>query len=64
MPYGKSWFRFLSFATLSIVSMAAGSQIVHNIYKPLDDLDHLIEEALKAKLSEDQNVLTDKHDVM
>lgn len=61
MPYGVSWFRFLSVVTLSMLSMATGSQIVHNIYKPLDDLDHLIEEALKARLSEDQNVLTDKH---
>ncbi|KAK9309736.1 hypothetical protein QLX08_000726 [Tetragonisca angustula] len=55
MPYGISWFRYISFLTLSFISTACGSQVVHLIYRPLDDLDDLIEEAFQNRLSELQN---------
>ncbi|XP_076631380.1 ubiquinol-cytochrome c reductase complex assembly factor 6 sloth 2 [Colletes latitarsis] len=51
MPAGVSSFRFISFSTLSILSMMAGAQWVHVIYRPLDDLDDLIEQAVKEKLT-------------
>ncbi|XP_017889343.1 uncharacterized protein LOC108630516 [Ceratina calcarata] len=55
MPYGMTWPKFLSFITLAALAMASGSQCVHVIYKPLDDLDDLIEEAVKKRLSERQD---------
>lgn len=41
----------LKFALIAISSMMFGSQLVHNIYKPLDDLEDYVEkemEKLKA----------------
>ncbi|KAK1125096.1 hypothetical protein K0M31_006435 [Melipona bicolor] len=55
MPHSVSWFRYISFLTLSFLSAACGSQVVHEIYRPLDDLDDLIEEAFQNRLSELQN---------
>ncbi|KAF3421738.1 hypothetical protein E2986_12373 [Frieseomelitta varia] len=53
--YGMSWFRYISLWTLSFISTACGSQAVHLIYRPLDDLDDLIEEAFQNRLLELQN---------
>ncbi|XP_076759837.1 ubiquinol-cytochrome c reductase complex assembly factor 6 sloth 2 [Xylocopa sonorina] len=52
MPYGMSFTRFVGFFIASFIAVAAGSQCVHQIYRPLDDLDDLIEEAFKKRLSE------------
>lgn len=60
MPYGISSFRFCSFVALSLISMFGGTQVVHMIYRPLDDLDDLIEEAIKARLSEEQIVVNNE----
>lgn len=52
MPYGQSWPKFLSFSFLSLISALAGSQVVHDYYKPLADMDMLIRkevERLKAE---------------
>lgn len=48
-----TWFtgRYILFFTLSMLSMMAGSQCVHEIYKPLNDLDDLIEKAMKERLA-------------
>ncbi|XP_043266235.1 uncharacterized protein LOC122405502 [Colletes gigas] len=51
MPVGVSTSRFVTFSTLSLLSMMAGSQWVHLIYRPLDDLDDLIEQAVKERLT-------------
>lgn len=49
---GVSWLRFLSFSAIALITMMAGAQTVHVIYKPLDDLNDLIEEAVKKRLAE------------
>ncbi|XP_014481657.1 PREDICTED: uncharacterized protein C12orf73 homolog [Dinoponera quadriceps] len=50
MPVGVSWLRYLSFTGASLVSMMAGAQCVHMFYKPLDNLDELVEQSLKERL--------------
>lgn len=52
MPYGMTYTRFISFTTLAFFSMLAGSQWVHVKYKPLEDLDDLIEAEYKRRLAE------------
>ena len=42
MPAGMSWPKYLRLITASMGSMLLGSQLVHNIYRPLDDLDEFI----------------------
>lgn len=59
MPYGMSMPRFISLVTLSMLAMFSGSQVVHMVFKPLDDLDDLIEQELKATLSRMNNVEKD-----
>lgn len=42
---------YVKFSIMALTSMMFGSQFVHNIYKPLDDLDDYVEkemEKLKA----------------
>lgn len=36
MPAGVSWGQYLKVATAAMVSMLAGSQAVHVVYKPLE----------------------------
>lgn len=55
MPYGMSWPRLISFISLAFLATASGSQAVHLIYRPLDDLNDLIEEAFQKRLSELQD---------
>ncbi|XP_050594677.1 protein brawnin [Bombus affinis] len=55
MPYGMSWPRFISFTSLASLTIASGSQVVHLIYRPLDDLNDLIEEEFQKRLSELQD---------
>jgi len=47
MPAGVSWPTYLKFATAAILSMAAGAQTVHLIYRPLDDMGELVEAEIK-----------------
>lgn len=42
MPAGVGWGEYLRFTIAAMLAMAAGSQVVHSIYKPLDGLDDLI----------------------
>ncbi|XP_013118401.2 ubiquinol-cytochrome-c reductase complex assembly factor 6 [Stomoxys calcitrans] len=39
MPAGVSWGQYLKFMSCAVLSMMAGSQLVHMYYKPLEDLD-------------------------
>ena len=51
MPAGVSWPTYLKFAVAAGLSMVAGAQTVHAVYRPLDDLETVIkkfEEAEKA----------------
>lgn len=50
---GVSLGSYIRFAITAIASSFIGSQVIHNIYKPLSDLDKFIEEELN-NLPEDQ----------
>ena len=52
LPPGVSVGQYLRFATAAMLSMLLGSQVVHNYYKPLKDLDKYVEAELE-KLPED-----------
>lgn len=49
MPAGVDWPTYLKFAAAALLSMFAGAQVVHTVYKPLQDMDVYIAEE-KAKL--------------
>lgn len=44
MPAGVPWRTYLTFLSAAMLSMIAGSQVVHMYYKPLSDLDKYVEE--------------------
>jgi len=43
MPIGMTWPKYLRLIGSSVFFMFLGSQFVHNIYKPLDNLDEFID---------------------
>lgn len=49
MPAGVSWSYYIKFTTCAMLSMLAGSQVVHMYYRPLEDLNEYIEEEMKQK---------------
>uniref|UniRef100_A0A0B7AY43 Uncharacterized protein n=1 Tax=Arion vulgaris TaxID=1028688 RepID=A0A0B7AY43_9EUPU len=58
MPVGLSWPRYISVVTVAMLSMFAGSQSVHTLYRPLEDLQARVElekENLR-KAATDKNV--------
>jgi len=52
MPAGVSWGEYLRFAVAALASMALGSQAVHHLYRPLDDMDKIVEEMKSARLKQ------------
>ena len=60
MPAGVSWPTYLKFAFAAGVSMVAGAQTVHLVYRPLEDLDKFIEkfeeESVKAVNNQEVNI--------
>ena len=58
MPAGVSWPTYLKFATAAGLSMVAGAQTVHALYKPLEDLDIVIKQI--AEDAEKQQVKSEK----
>lgn len=48
MPAGVSWGQYMKFLSAAMLSMMAGSQLVHIYYKPLDDLNAYIEQEMGA----------------
>nr|XP_036222093.1 protein brawnin [Bactrocera oleae] len=48
MPAGVSWGQYMKFLSAAMLSMMAGSQLVHMYYKPLDDLNTYIEREVGA----------------
>ena len=58
MPAGVSWPKYLKFLSAAMFSMLLGSQSVHLIYRPLDNLDELV--AMK-KATYLENVNKDKN---
>ena len=49
MPAGVSWPTYLKFSIAAALSMIAGAQTVHQVYKPLEDLEEFVQ-----KFEEDQ----------
>lgn len=52
MPAGVSLFTYVKFATASLLSMFAGSQLVYNYYRPLEDLEEFIRKSEGKQISE------------
>lgn len=50
MPYGVSMGEFLRFSTAALLATAAGCQVVHNIYQPLDGIEDAVKEREKQLL--------------
>ncbi|CAH2093787.1 unnamed protein product [Euphydryas editha] len=47
MPAGVTWGQYLRFSMAALVSMLAGSQMVHIYYKPLQDLQNYVNKELE-----------------
>lgn len=43
MPAGLSWSRYLLFCSAAMLSMCAGTSVVHWYYEPLKDLKEYVE---------------------
>ncbi|KAI2801920.1 hypothetical protein BLOT_009741 [Blomia tropicalis] len=41
MPFGLTWTAYVSRLALCLAAMAAGSQFVHSIYKPIDNVQSI-----------------------
>lgn len=48
MPAGVTWGQYLTFSSAAMLSMLAGSQVVHQYYKPLQDLNKYINKELQS----------------
>ncbi|XP_047021430.1 uncharacterized protein LOC124631219 [Helicoverpa zea] len=48
MPAGVTWGQYIAFSSAAMLSMLAGSQIVHQYYKPLRDLNEYINKELRS----------------
>ena len=62
MPAGVSWPTYLKFVTAAGLSMVAGAQTVHALYKPLEDLEIVIKQI--AEEAEKQQVKSEKKTVI
>ena len=49
MPAGVPWTTYTKFTMAALFSMFLGSQCVHQVYRPLDDLPDLIKAERKQK---------------
>ncbi|XP_073944113.1 ubiquinol-cytochrome c reductase complex assembly factor 6 sloth 2 [Choristoneura fumiferana] len=47
MPAGVTWGQYISFSAAAMFSMLAGSQLVHQYYKPLQDLNEYLNKEMK-----------------
>lgn len=47
MPAGVNLSTYVKFLVASMLSMMAGSQTIHIIYHPLDDLDVLVQKQIE-----------------
>ncbi|XP_051173155.1 protein brawnin [Leptopilina boulardi] len=56
MIAGLSWPRYITFFITSMAAMLGGSQFVHNIYRPLDDLEDLVAEELARRKKAEEKV--------
>lgn len=56
MPAGITWGAYLRFLIAAGLSMFAGSQVVHMLYRPLDDLDEYIEVEKKTLIAQIKDI--------
>ncbi len=49
MPAGVSWGQYLKFTSAAMLSMFAGAQMIHIFYRPMDDFDKYVKEALEKE---------------
>ncbi|KAF6214782.1 hypothetical protein GE061_009525 [Apolygus lucorum] len=49
MPAGVTWPQYLRVVAVAMLSMMAGAQTVHLVYKPLDDLDELVKQEIEKR---------------
>ncbi|XP_052894358.1 protein brawnin [Anopheles moucheti] len=49
MPAGVPMRQYLAFMAASLLSMFVGSQVVHNYYHPLRDLNYYVEREIKMQ---------------
>lgn len=47
MPAGVTWGQYMTFSAAAMLSMLAGSQLVHQHYKPLQNLHEYINKELR-----------------
>jgi len=47
MPAGVSWPQYVKFFVAAMVSMLLGAQAVHVYYRPLDDLNELVQQEVE-----------------
>jgi len=47
MPAGVGWFQYSTFFVAAMASMLAGAQFVHTVYRPLDDMETLVNIEMK-----------------
>jgi len=57
MPAGVSWSAYLKFTFATMLAMFAGAQTVHLIYRPMDDFDRYVQEAVQH---EQQHIVAQK----
>jgi len=50
MPAGVSLYTYSKFACAALLSMALGSQAVHQYYRPLQDIEEIIRETQEKAL--------------
>lgn len=59
MPAGVTWGQYLRFTGSALVAMGLGAQCVHMFYKPMEDFDDYVKEALEKEQAK-MKQLTDK----
>lgn len=52
MAYNISLPRYITFCVIALATTLAGAQCVHQIYKPLADLEDMVEQRLKERRKE------------
>lgn len=50
MPAGVTWTKYICVTSAALLSMFTGSQVVHYFYRPLDDLDDLVQMEVERRL--------------
>ena len=61
MPAGVSWSKYLRFGFAAMLSMMAGAQCVHAIYRPMDDMSQLIDQYYREHPEVEQRTTNDPY---